>query len=66
MNVKSADPVTHRLLQRDPHDWDPERISKHILRHGPPEKSPVLAKLVLDNKVDGHAVMETPRDVLLW
>lgn len=33
------------------------------MRHGPPATSPILAKIVLDNKIDGHALCDIPEDI---
>ncbi|GJE94518.1 hypothetical protein PsYK624_106880 [Phanerochaete sordida] len=47
----------------NPRDWDPEKLARYYMRHGNPVTSPILAKIVLENKIDGHALCDIPEDV---
>ncbi|EKM58081.1 uncharacterized protein PHACADRAFT_206921 [Phanerochaete carnosa HHB-10118-sp] len=50
--------------QTNPRNWDPKRVAKYYAKHGPPATSPLLAQIVLDNKIDGHTLCDIPEDLL--
>jgi hypothetical protein len=56
--------MTDQTSQVNPADWDPKRVARYYAKHVSPAKSPILEKLVLDNNLNGQALLYTPRDIL--